>query len=72
MPMLKINERSQYLHIGTFHLFSKQLYILSLLLNTVCNMNVLKLYDCLLNVSVHGFMAPSFDWLAACSPALFS
>jgi len=37
----------------------------------VCNLNVLKLYDCLLNVSVHGFMAPSFDWLAACSPVLF-
>jgi len=31
-----------------------------------------KLYDCLLNVSVHGFMAPSFDWLVACSPVLFS
>jgi len=45
---------------------------LSLLLNTVCNLNVLKLYDCLLNVSVHGFMAPSFDWLAACSPVLLS
>ena len=28
--------------------------------------------DCLLNVSVHGSMATSFDWLAACSPVLFS
>jgi len=46
-------------------------YIWSLLLNTVCNLNVLKLYDCLLNVSVHGFMTPSFDW-TACSPVLFS
>ena len=66
MPMLKINERPQYIGLN------KTVIYLEFIVNTVCNLNVLKLYDCLLNASVRGFMAPSFHWLAVCSPVLFS
>ena len=52
MPMLKMYERPQYIGLN------KTVTYLEFIVNTLCNLNVLKLYDCLLNVSVHGFMAP--------------